>query len=477
VTGEPGRASPYAPLPWWVHVADALAIVLLLLACSAAVTEGVRIRVEGVRLSFTSPWRTLLWAAAVVALRHWRVAHPSLLARLAGWLRHARADESLRAVLPMAVASRVAVLAVGLYAVMAFGFPQLPPPFRVSHNELVNLPARWDAGWYLSIAQTGYYWEPGAAGQSNLAFFPAFPLLMGTVGQLFGRTSAAVLWAGVLVSWVSFIWGLSYVHRLAREHPALASPGRAAAAVMLLVSYPFAVFHGAAYTESVFLLASAAAFHACTHRRWRAVLAWGLLAGLARPNGVLLAPVLGLLVLSGWRADRRLGNRGLLPLLLGLAAAAAPAYGLALHSAYMYDLTGNPLQWAAVHVYWNRTATGWTWITGPASYIGQHGILTFFRDAHPQALNLLAAIFALAVTVPVARRLGLAYGALVLLNVAVPLARGGELSMGRITCVLFPLFLWLAAVLPARHRAAWVTAFAIGQGLMAVLFYTWRPPY
>jgi hypothetical protein len=43
--------------------------------------------------------------------------------------------------------------------------------------------------------------------------------------------------------------------------------------------------------------------------------------------------------------------------------------------------------------------------------------------------------------------------------------------------VLFPVFLWLAAAVPAGHRGAWVTAFAVGQGLMAVLFYSWRAPY
>ena len=36
--------------------------------------------------------------------------------------------------------------------------------------------AAWDSGWYFDIAQRGYYWS--ASGQSSLAFFPLYPMLM-----------------------------------------------------------------------------------------------------------------------------------------------------------------------------------------------------------------------------------------------------------------------------------------------------------
>ncbi len=52
---------------------------------------------------------------------------------------------------------------------------------------------------------------------------------------------------------------------------------------------------------------------------------------------------------------------------------------------------------------------------------------------------------------------------------------GGWLSIGRVTVGLFPIFLWLADVVPVRHRTPWLMAFAVLQGLAAALFYTWRP--
>ena len=64
-----------------------------------------------------------------------------------------------------------------------------------------------------------------------------------------------------------------------------------------------------------------------------------------------------------------------------------------------------------------------------------------------------------------------------MVNVLPPIAAGGLLSMGRVTSVLFPAFLWLGSAVPVRHRSAWVMFFAALQGFVAVMFFTWRPLY
>jgi hypothetical protein len=72
------------------------------------------------------------------------------------------------------------------------------------------------------------------------------------------------------------------------------------------------------------------------------------------------------------------------------------------------------------------------------------------------------------------RRLGAAYGLFVLLNLVPPIFAGGALSMGRISSTLFPVFIALAARLPPQSVPGWVAAFAMLQGLVATLFFTWR---
>jgi len=89
-------------------------------------------------------------------------------------------------------------------------------------------------------------------------------------------------------------------------------------------------------------------------------------------------------------------------------------------------------------------------------------------------LNTLAVLFVLAMSWSVLRRVGLAYALFVALNLFPPVFTGGALSMGRITSTLFPVFIALAARLPRQAVPLWVTGFAVLQGLVATLFFTWR---
>ena len=63
------------------------------------------------------------------------------------------------------------------------------------------------------------------------------------------------------------------------------------------------------------------------------------------------------------------------------------------------------------------------------------------------------------------------------IRVIVPFAAGGLLSMGRITSTLFPVFLASAAGLTAGGALGLTVLFALLQGLLAALFYTWRDVY
>ncbi|HET9263436.1 MAG TPA: hypothetical protein VFO14_10345 [Vicinamibacterales bacterium] len=51
------------------------------------------------------------------------------------------------------------------------------------------------------------------------------------------------------------------------------------------------------------------------------------------------------------------------------------------------------------------------------------------------------------------------------------------MSVGRFTATLFPLFFALAAAVPERHLPPVIMTFSVLQGLIAVLFFTWRPPF
>ena len=155
-----------------------------------------------------------------------------------------------------------------------------------------------------------------------------------------------------------------------------------------------------------------------------------------------------------------------------------PGIGMLIYSAYIYRLSGHWLQWAAQHSAWGRHYKGvFALAIERWDYISANGFYSYVTAMTIDGINLLPGVLAIATVIPVWRRFGVEYAALVLITVMVPLLAGGTLSLGRITSVLFPSFLWLSAALRPSQRTAWLVAFALLQTVLAVAFFTWRPLY
>jgi hypothetical protein len=463
-----------------VTALDVLGLLMAALVLRAMLTDDYRIVVsDDVRLSLRSWPRLALWLAILLAIRHYAWRGAAWHRRVAAWLRRAWTWAPLRAASLPFLTSRVAMLAAGYIAVRTFGFDP-PPPWRALENDWLDLFARWDAGWYFEIARRGYPDHLNPARTNAVAFFPGLPLLIRGAGTLL---HVNYWFAGIVVVLLAFLWGLTYVYRLALQDM---PEDQARASLGLLAFYPFAVCYSAVLTESVFLLAAAAAFyHFRRSELWPAA-AFGLLAGVLRPNGFLLAAPLGLLALlpfargRGWLPGRGGAGTpiGWPALAAQLAVAAVPVAGVALYSAYMSAQTGDPLAWVRAQQAWGRqTAGGLAVLDARLAMIDAQGFAAYLRAYVIEFVELIAALFALALTIPIIRRFGLAYGVFVAMAVLPPLLSMGPVSLGRYTAPLFPIFLWLGATISPERRPYWIALFAAGQALVAALFYTWRPPY
>ena len=473
-------------LPRWAKSLDALTLVCLCVGVAAALAPArVRLDLGFAVVSLGSPWRPLLLAVLVAGVRHWLLPRPHLGQRFTVWQRGLGAPPvglSAR----MLISTRLPVLVVGYAATLIIGLP--PSTGRISADPLRDLPARWDATWYMDIARDGYRYDSrlGPGEQQPIVFFPLYPMLMRTLAAFTtpdrGATTTYdqyteirrvhLAWSGLVLSLFAFAGALVVVYRWAELH---AGADAAAGTVVLLSTYPFAVYFSAPYTESVFLLLGATACYAFEKGRLPLAGAAGVLAGLTRPNGVMLSLVLGMLALAPVRGRERgwVRRTG-----LGLLAAAMPAAGLLLYCAYIYRLTGNPFAWVQAQAAWGRdvgaTSAHYAWIW---QTIADEGVLSYVRAAPTEAVQVAAVLFSLALVWPVWRRVGPAYAVFILANLVPPLIKGGVLSLGRFTATLFPLFLALALLVPAERRASWIIAFAMGQGLIAAVFFTWRLIY
>ena len=314
--------------------------------------------------------------------------------------------------------------------------------------------------------------------------------LFGTVaGRLLGGASTAYVLGGTLVVFGAFFWALVYLFRLARDLTGDEEAARGA--VWFVAAYPFALFFSALYTESIFLLGATGAFYHFRRREFARAAAWGLLAGFTRPNGCFLSIPLGLLAASSWWAarsrsdqfggpdasgehiaNRRLGTLG------ALGAAAMPGLAALLYSAYIWNLTGQPLTWVQGQAAWGRDYNGLAILLKDRyTWIADEGLYAYTSQLPLDLLNGLGAGFVILAAYPIARRVGVAYAVFVLMNILPPLAAGGLLSAGRLSSVLFPAFIWLGAAVPVAQRPAWLASFMAVQALNAALFYTWRPLY
>jgi hypothetical protein len=467
-------------LPKWATALDVIAVVMALVAISVAVGGGFRIWIFESRVSITGWWRPALWSLIAIAIRHAIVRRDPLPQRvLNGAIAWWRSPDT-QVVLPIHLASRFGVLLVGFLAVLLIGFPpEAANRWRIYSNELLDLPGRWDTGWYLTIATEGYHYVANAPPeyQQNIAFFPAFPMSMRYLSVVLGRQP---LWTGVGISLVSFFLALTYFLRLSRS--LLKDEDKAVTAVMLLAAYPFAVFFSAAYTEGLFLLTlMGAVYHFHQNQLWRAAL-WGFLCGLTRPNGALLSIVLALMAVAPlWDATRRRivpPAGGWRPLVLKILAAASPGFGMLAFSAFIYRLTGNPFMWTMQNVAWGRVYRSLDSIVSDrVDFIANNGWYNYASTQTIDMFYLMAVLLALAAVWPVYRRFGIAFAVLILITILPPMSAGGLLSMGRVTSILFPVFLWMGAAIPPRHRFAWIGLFALLQGFVAVMFFTWRPLY
>jgi len=184
------------------------------------------------------------------------------------------------------------VITLAALALAAFLRPRwpvvLPKTARFAEGGLLG----WDADWYRRIALHGYDGVP----DQGLRFFPLLPEVTRVLG--FGTSLGIGIALLVLANGPALGVG-ALVCRLVRSEGGDESLARLAATLVALAPPAFVLVMG--YTEAIAMCALLGAVLAAKRRGWWIAAACGLVAGAARPTGVLLAVPLAILALSGLR--------------------------------------------------------------------------------------------------------------------------------------------------------------------------------
>jgi hypothetical protein len=329
--------------------------------------------------------------------------------------------------------------------------------WSVTTWRLLDVWARWDSGWYMSIVGHGYSLGGRLAGsQSNFAFFPLYPYTVRALGALLpasARNGPVLLAIGILVSNVCLVGGLLLVRRLVAE--AEEDEEIARRTVLLMLAFPTGFFFSCFFTEGAFLLISAATLLAAHRRRWWAAGLLGGLLALTRPNGVLIAIPLAFAYLADkrWRLRRVHADAGWLLLVPG---------GLAAYAAALYPVTGDLLAPVKIQAAWGKvTVAPWDTLLDPRYPFP-------YTTAIERVMILALIVIAVRAFWLLADRSHAVYAAAFL---AAPLFTGVLNSQARYAAPLFPLFV-ATAYLAHRRRTSLVLVGVLGA-LQVVAFAAW----
>jgi hypothetical protein len=338
------------------------------------------------------------------------------------------------------------------------GWPAHPIPDPGWQN-LFTAWERFDALWFLRIADSGYRLGDGSA-----AFFPLYPLAIRAVSVLLlGRPFAA----SVLVSNAAFLGALVVTYRLTAME---LDERRARTTVVLLAFFPTSYFFLMPYSESLFLLLTVSAFWGARRGRWLLAGACGALAALTRSVGIVLMPALAFEALH-----RRAEGRG--RAWPGLAAAGATGLGTLAYLGWWQARTGTLLAPFSKQENWQREFS-WPWVSL------WNGTRTAFRLIGTASggywlVDWLVVVPVLGLAAYAMTRYRPSYGVYLLGSLLIPLTFVFDdrplMSMPRFVLCLFPAF-WAAAELAERlHVPRWglAAAGAAGLGVLSVLTVNW----
>jgi len=360
-----------------------------------------------------------------------------MTAETAGW------RDAVRAAFPAWVGARVIVIAVFLIV------RRVTDTHVIRHHGVRVLLRSGlvigDASWYRDLAQFGY--RPLAP--TGTRFFPLLPLVTRALTYL-GPSSAVAL---VIVTNVCALAAAVVLHRLVLLDLRDARLARVAAALVALQPLGFVLVMG--YSEALFLLVSISMLLLLRTDRPGSAIGLGILAGLTRPTGALLALPIAIEVWrrwGGWDLRRRVSGV--------LAAAAAPVgtLGYLLWSRHVFGDLFLPFRVQQDAGLRGRLTDPVSALASAVRDVALHGRLN-------AALHLAWIAAMIGLVVVCARLFPASYTALAGISIAVALTSTNLDSFERYALSAFPLTI-AAASLAVRLRL-WRQLLALSAAALA----------
>jgi hypothetical protein len=156
-----------------------------------------------------------------------------------------------------------------------------------------------------------------------------------------------------------------------------------------------------------------------------------------------------------------------------LLIACVPVIGVTIFSAYLQLRFGDALAWVHGQAAWGVPMLLRAGAPDPGKLPNEATIKPI--EVITWIGNIAAFVAAVWAIRPISKRLGLAYGAWIAVNILPPVVAHLFMSLGRFTSVLFPVFFWMALRIPRDRLVRVAGLFAAAQAVFAMWFFLWRP--
>lgn len=300
--------------------------------------------------------------------------------------------------------------------------------WRYDDRQWLDIWSVWDSGWYLDIAENGYSSvlnsnlpKKTVSGQSNIGFFPFYPILIKLASYLTGDLHTS----GIIISNISLLLSGYFLYRLVSLD---LKKGLAKRSVIFLYLFPTSFILSGVFSESVFLLLSILVFYSAKKNMWLRSGILGLLLTITRPTGVLiLIPIVYLyFVQNKYKIKKSILYFLFYPL------------GLMLFSVYLYLIVGD------FFAYFHSKTNYWgVAVSNPFSVI-----INFLTYSFNTAIISVYIVLTLILIVFLFRKRYFSYALFSLSIILIALLNGPEsaLAIPRMSCAVFPFYISLAMV-------------------------------
>jgi Gpi18-like mannosyltransferase len=328
----------------------------------------------------------------------------------------------------------------------------------MSPYSFIDIWSRWDSRWYMDIIMHGYIvTEDIQSTYSTVAFFPLFPLLVKLFsfllpGAINSPTILTII--GLILNNLLFITSLYFIYQLMDQF--FQNQAWNKAVIVLIMAYPGSFYFSCFYTESLFLFLAVMSVWFAKKENWLlSAISCGLLA-VTRPQGILMAIPISILLLQSmqWKI-KNFPRKALWLLLIPIP--------LFIFLFYMRFVTGDFLAPITAQAAWGKETGNFKlnfidWLFTPQPDV-------FKIDALMTYLFIGLSIYAL-FKLP-----SVAYGLFALFVLIVPVVSGTSVSMTRYIAVAFPAF--MAAIRVLKKELAIYSLAALFFAIQIFYFIGW----